>query len=53
MVVVMHDLEELSVDEIAIIVKAAPVAVRSRLRGGRKALAAVFASDPYFERGSL
>jgi RNA polymerase sigma factor (sigma-70 family) len=46
--VVMHDLEELSIDEIARILGAAPVAVRSRLRGARKALAAVLASDPYF-----
>jgi RNA polymerase sigma-70 factor (ECF subfamily) len=47
-VLVLHDIEGLSVDEIASIVRAAPVAVRSRLRDGRKALARLLAGDPYF-----
>jgi RNA polymerase sigma-70 factor, ECF subfamily len=47
-VVMMHDLEGLSIDEIAGIVGADPVAVRSRLRDGRRALAELLASDPYF-----
>lgn len=47
-VVVLHDLEGLDVGEIAGIVGARPLAVRSRLRDGRKALARVLASDPYF-----
>jgi RNA polymerase sigma-70 factor (ECF subfamily) len=47
-VVVMHDIEEMTIDEIAEVVGAAPVAVRSRLRGGRKMLAEILAEDPYF-----
>jgi RNA polymerase sigma-70 factor (ECF subfamily) len=47
-VVVMHDIEGLSIDEIASVVGAKPVAVRSRLRDGRKVLAEALASDPYF-----
>lgn len=47
-VVVLHDLEGCSVEEIAAIVDAHPRAVRSRLRDGRKALAQVLARDPYF-----
>ena len=47
-VVVLHDLEGLSIDEIADIVVAEPRAVRSRLRDGRQALAAIFEADPYF-----
>jgi RNA polymerase sigma factor (sigma-70 family) len=47
-VVVMHDLEGLSIEEIASVVGAEPVAVRSRLRDGRKVLAALLADDPYF-----
>jgi RNA polymerase sigma-70 factor (ECF subfamily) len=47
-VVVLHDLEGLAVDEIATVVGANPVAVRSRLRDGRKALADVLRSVPYF-----
>ncbi len=47
-VVILHDLEGLDVSEIADIVGALPLAVRSRLRDGRKALARVLASDPYF-----
>ncbi len=47
-VVVLHDLEGLDVAEITGIVGAQPLAVRSRLRDGRKALARVLESDPYF-----
>lgn len=37
-VVVLHDLEELEIDEIAAVVAANPLTVRSRLRDGRKQL---------------
>ncbi|HEX8796165.1 MAG TPA: RNA polymerase sigma factor [Polyangiaceae bacterium] len=47
-VVILHDLEELSMDEIAAIVGASPAAVRSRLRDGRAALAERLRHDPYF-----
>jgi RNA polymerase sigma-70 factor, ECF subfamily len=47
-VVVLHDLEGLDIEEIASIVGALPRAVRSRLRDGRKALAELLVSDPYF-----
>jgi RNA polymerase sigma-70 factor, ECF subfamily len=46
--VVLHDLEGMSVDEIAEIVTAPPRTVRSRLRDGRHALAEILAADPYF-----
>jgi RNA polymerase sigma-70 factor (ECF subfamily) len=47
-VVVLHDLEGMSVDEIADIVGARPRAVRSRLRDGRTALAKALTRDAYF-----
>jgi len=47
-VLVMHDLEGLSIDEVAEIVGARPIAVRSRLRDARAALARELAADPYF-----
>jgi RNA polymerase sigma-70 factor (ECF subfamily) len=47
-VVVMHDLEGLSVDQIAEIVGAKPRAVRSRMRDARNALAEILEADPYF-----
>jgi RNA polymerase sigma-70 factor (ECF subfamily) len=47
-VVVLHDLEGFSVDEVAQIVEALPRAVRSRLRDGRRALAELLSRDPYF-----
>jgi RNA polymerase sigma-70 factor (ECF subfamily) len=47
-VLVLHDLEGLSIDEIVEIVAAQPRAVRSRLRDGRAALARALAGDPYF-----
>jgi RNA polymerase sigma-70 factor (ECF subfamily) len=47
-VVLLHDVEGLSIEEIAGVVGAASAAVRSRLRDGRKALAASLAKDTYF-----
>jgi RNA polymerase sigma-70 factor (ECF subfamily) len=47
-VVLLHDIEGLGIDEIAAIVDADPVAVRSRLRDGRKMLAEILRNDPYF-----
>jgi RNA polymerase sigma-70 factor (ECF subfamily) len=47
-VVVLHDLEGHSVEDIAVIVAAKPLTVRSRLRDGRRDLAAILAADPYF-----
>jgi RNA polymerase sigma-70 factor (ECF subfamily) len=47
-VVILHDLEGLGVDEVADVVGAGVAAVRSRLRDGRKALARALAQDPYF-----
>ena len=47
-VVVLHDLEGFSVDEVAEIVEALPRAVQSRLRDGRRALAELLSRDPYF-----
>jgi RNA polymerase sigma-70 factor (ECF subfamily) len=48
LVVILHDLEELGVDEIAVIVDANVHTVRSRLRDGRRRLAEELARDPYF-----
>ena len=47
-VVVLHDIEGLAIDEIATVVGADPVAVRSRLRDGRKMLTRILTDDPYF-----
>ena len=47
-VVVLHDLEGQSIDNIARIVAANPLTVRSRLRDGRRDLARILAADPYF-----
>jgi len=47
-VVVLHDLEGLSIEAVAGVVKANPLTVRSRLRDGRKDLARILAHDPYF-----
>jgi RNA polymerase sigma-70 factor, ECF subfamily len=47
-VVVLHDLEGMSVEAVADVVKANPLTVRSRLRDGRKDLARILAHDPYF-----
>jgi RNA polymerase sigma-70 factor (ECF subfamily) len=46
--VVLHDLEGLDVDEVAVVVGVSPVAVRSRLRDGRRMLAEILMNDPYF-----
>jgi RNA polymerase sigma-70 factor (ECF subfamily) len=47
-VLLLHDVEGFSVEEVAAVVDAAPVAVRSRLRDARKALARELSADPYF-----
>ena len=47
-VVILHDLEGVDVAMIADVVGARIPAVRSRLRDGRKALARLLVSDPYF-----
>jgi RNA polymerase sigma-70 factor (ECF subfamily) len=47
-VVILHDLEEIEIVEIAAIVGAKETTVRSRLRDGRKQLAAELEEDPYF-----
>ncbi|HVU04058.1 MAG TPA: RNA polymerase sigma factor [Polyangiaceae bacterium] len=46
--VVLRDLEELEISEIAAITGANETTVRSRLRDGRRDLAALLARDPYF-----
>ncbi len=48
-VIVLCDLEERSVREIADIVGANELTVRSRLRDGRKKLAALLSADPSFQ----
>jgi RNA polymerase sigma-70 factor (ECF subfamily) len=52
LVVIMHDLEELELDEIAAIVGSNIHTVRSRLRDGRKLLAQALEQDPYFGDGA-
>ena len=47
-VVVLHDLEELGLDEIAEIVGAKRNTVKSRLRDGHRQLAQLLRDDPYF-----
>jgi RNA polymerase sigma-70 factor (ECF subfamily) len=47
-VVVLHDLEGLPCEEIAVIVEAKLGTVRSRLRDGRRELLELLSSDPYF-----
>jgi RNA polymerase sigma-70 factor (ECF subfamily) len=47
-VVVLHDMEDLGVEEIAEIVGAGVLTVRSRLRDGRRDLAKLLEADPYF-----
>lgn len=49
-VVVLHDLEELNVREVALIVRASELTVRSRLRDGRKQLARLLEADASTER---
>lgn len=48
-VLVLHDFEELDIDEIAIIVGANAHTVRSRLRDGRKQLRKILCEDPDWE----
>jgi RNA polymerase sigma-70 factor (ECF subfamily) len=47
-VVVLHDLEGLPCEEIALVVDSKLGTVRSRLRDGRRELLELLASDPYF-----
>jgi len=47
-VVILHDLDELEIEEIAAIVGANVRTVRSRLRDGRRLLAQALERDPYF-----
>jgi RNA polymerase sigma-70 factor (ECF subfamily) len=47
-VVILHDLEGMSVEETAQVVSVKPTTVRSRLRDGRKCLARELRRDPYF-----
>lgn len=47
-VVILHDLEELGLDEIAEIVGAKRNTVKSRLRDGHRQLARLLRDDPYF-----
>jgi RNA polymerase sigma-70 factor (ECF subfamily) len=47
-VVILHDLDELEIEEIAAIVGANARTVRSRLRDGRRLLAQALERDPYF-----
>lgn len=46
--ILLHDIEELDVEEVALIVNTNVGTVRSRLREGRKALAQKLGRDPYF-----
>lgn len=50
-VVILHDLEGLPLGEVAEIVGANLLTVRSRLRDGRKMLLRELAADPYFGAG--
>lgn len=47
-VVVLHDLEGLDIDQVAVIVGAKRNTVKSRLRDGHRQLAKLLANDPYF-----
>jgi RNA polymerase sigma-70 factor, ECF subfamily len=49
-VIVLHDLEGMEMKEVAAVVEANERTVRSRLRDGRKRLAAILIADPLFER---
>jgi RNA polymerase sigma-70 factor (ECF subfamily) len=51
-VVTLHDLEGFSVEQVAEIVGANPLTVRSRLRDGRRRLAEQLAGDRYFGEAS-
>jgi RNA polymerase sigma-70 factor (ECF subfamily) len=47
-VVTLHDLQGLGLEEVASIVSAPLLTVKSRLRDGRKALSRLLVNDPYF-----
>jgi RNA polymerase sigma-70 factor (ECF subfamily) len=47
-VVILHDLQAMSIEQIAEVVSAKPNTVRSRLRDGRKRLFEELRQDPYF-----
>jgi RNA polymerase sigma-70 factor (ECF subfamily) len=49
-VIVLHDLEGMEMKEVAAVVATNERTVRSRLRDGRKRLAAILTADPLFER---
>ena len=49
-VIVLHDLEGMEMKEVAAVVATNERTVRSRLRDGRKRLAAILIADPLFER---
>jgi len=51
-VVTLHDLEGLSVEEVAEVVGANPLTVRSRLRDGRRRLAEELSGDQYFDEAA-
>jgi RNA polymerase sigma-70 factor (ECF subfamily) len=48
-VIVLHDLEGMEMKEVAAVVDANERTVRSRLRDGRKRLAAILIADPLFD----
>jgi RNA polymerase sigma-70 factor (ECF subfamily) len=50
-VVVLHDLEELSIAEVAVIVDCNELTARSRLRDGRRQLRQLLSSDAAFAYG--
>jgi len=50
-VLVLHDLEELSIAEVALIVDCNELTCRSRLRDGRKRLRTLLSADPIFAPG--
>ena len=50
-VVVLHDLEELSIAEVAVIVDCSELTARSRLRDGRRQLRKLLSSDAAFAYG--
>ncbi len=51
-VVALREISELELDEIAEIVGTSEATARTRLRDGRKRLAAILANDPFFARDS-
>jgi DNA-directed RNA polymerase specialized sigma24 family protein len=49
---VLHDLKDLSIDEIAVLLEIKDRTARSRLRNGRLELRRRLGKDPYFAGGS-